>query len=190
MEYVATIVVAALVFGLCYLVDKGFTRFFRGQVQHQSGLSIRLNKKYGAFGLILAVLGIAALFAGIPDDLVLAIGGGVVIAVGVGLVIYYMTFGIFYDEDSFVYTSFGKRSVTYDYKDIQSQQLYNASGNIVVELHMKDGKTVDVQSAMKGADAFLDKAFAGWCSQRGIAAEECSFYDPANSCWFPSVEGK
>lgn len=181
----SVLLIGAVVFGICFLADKGFTKAFRGQVQHQSGLSVRPNKKYGAFGLILAVLGLGAVFTGLKDDKVLLFGGCFVIALGIALVIYYLSTGLFYDEESFIYTSFGKKSLTYRYRDIESQQLYNAQGNLMVELYMTDGKSVHVHGNMVGAFDFLDKAFYGWCVQRGIAAEDCPFHDPANSCWFP-----
>lgn len=186
-EILSVLLIAGAVFGVCFLADKGFQKLFRSQVQHKSGLSVRPNKKYGAFGLILFVVGLGALFSGIAEDVVLAVGGGVVILLGIGLVIYYMSTGLFYDEESFLYTSFGRKSVTYHYRDIQAQQLYNAQGNIVVELYMTDGRSVSVHANMNGAYDFLDKAFFGWCTQRGIAAEDCPFHDPANSCWFPKV---
>ena len=186
-KILSTLMVMAVVFGICYLADKGFTKLFRSQVQHRSGLSVRPNKKYGAFGLILAVVGIGAIFTGLKDDKVLVFGGIFVIALGIGLAVYYLSTGLFYDEESFIYLSFGKKSVTYHYRDIQSQQLYNAQGNLLVELYMTDGKSVHVHANMVGAYDFLDKAFSGWCAQRGIAAEDCPFHDPANSCWFPPV---
>mgnify|MGYP003303651866 CR=1 FL=1 len=34
MEYLAVIIVAAVVFGLCFLVDKAFVKLFRSQAQH------------------------------------------------------------------------------------------------------------------------------------------------------------
>jgi len=181
------LLIAAAMFGLCFLVDKGFQKLFRGQEQHKSGLSVRPNKKYGAFGLILVVVGLAALFNGIPEDLVLIIGGAIVIIMGICLTVYYMSTGLFYDDDSFIYTSFGKKSVIYHYRDIQAQQLYNAQGSLVVELYMTDGKSVSVHGNMVGAFEFLDKAFYAWCSQKGVEPESCEFHDPANSCWFPSV---
>ena len=188
MEYVAVIILAALVFGVCYLVDKGFTRIFRGQAQHMSGKAVRLNKKYGSVGLIIAVLGIAGIFAGLTQGWVLIAGGSVLVLMGVGLVVYYMTFGVFYDTDSFVLTTFGKKSATYSYRDIQTQQLYISYGNIVVELCLSDGRTFHVQLSMKGASAFLDHAFAGWLAQTGKRKEDCDFHDPDNSCWFPPAE--
>ena len=188
MQYLALIIVAALVFGVCYLFDKGFEKAFRSKPQHRSGLAVRPNKRYAAFGAILIALGFAAIFAS-AGNLVLLVGGILILLMAAGLIIHYTTFGIFYDEDSFLFTTFGKKSVEYRYGDIQAQQLYVVQGgNIIVELHMADGKAVSVQSAMPGVYAFLDTAFAGWCRQKGINSDDCGFYDPANSCWFPSVE--
>jgi hypothetical protein len=188
MEYIGVLVVAALVFGVCFLVDKGFTKLFRSQAQHRSGTAVRLNKKYGAFGLILAVLGIAAFITGISQSIVLLVGGLIVIAMGAALVVYYMTFGIFYDDESFVYTTFGKKSRTYHYSQIRSQQLYVVQGgNIIVELHMTDGSAVQVQLALQGAENFMNTAFLGWVRQKNIdIRENCDFHDPQKSCWFPA----
>ena len=190
MEYVAVIVIAAAVFGICFLVDKGFTKLFRSQAQHHSGLAVRLSKRYGSIGLILAVVGLAAIFTGLNsvEGLVLPIGGGVLIVMGIALVVYYMTFGVFYDGDGFIVTTFGKPSTTYTYKDIVAQQLYNNQGHILIELHLSDGKTVQLQSTMTGVYPFMDYAFEKWCAQTGNTKETCTFYDPQNSCWFPPVE--
>lgn len=188
MDFASFILVAALVFGLCFLVDKGFTKLFRGKVQHQSGLSVRLSKRYGSVGLIIAILGLAAVFTGFSDGWLLSVGGCLLILMGVCLVVYYMTFGIFYDEDSFILTTFGKRSNTYRYRDIKAQQLYISYGTTVIELHMTDGRTVQLQSQMKGVYPFLDKAFEMWLQQTGRHREDCTFHDPDNSCWFPPVE--
>lgn len=185
MEWIAVVIVGALIFGLCFLFDKGFTKVFRGKVQHTSGLSVRLNKRLGSAGLIVFVLGLAAAFSG---GWLMISAGALLMVVGIGLVVYYMTFGVFYDEDSFVYTSFGKRSYTYRYGDICAQRLYNTSGNIVIELHMSDGRDVQLQAGMIGVYPFLDKAFAAWLEQTGRTRESCDFYDPENSCWFPPVE--
>lgn len=189
MEILLVLLVAALVFGLCFLIDKGFQKLFRSQAEHMSGKAVRLNKRYGAFGLIIAVLGVAAIFSGLGDSWFLVAGGGLLILVGIGLVVYYMTYGIFYDTDSFIFTSFGKRSVKYYYKDIQNQQLYNNQGHLLIELYMADGKAVQLQSGMEGCFDFMDHAFAAWLRQTGRKEEDCPFHDPANSCWFPPVEG-
>jgi hypothetical protein len=189
MEFIPMIVIAALTFGVCFLVDRGFRKIFRGKVQHISGLSVRLNKRYATIGIILTVLGISAIFVGLGGTLILLVGGPIVVLMGVGLIVYYMTFGVFYDSDGFVLTTFGKRSTTYRYNQIAGQLLYNASGNVLFELHMKDGRSVNLQATMPGAYAFLDYAFEKWCYQTGKKSEDCDFHDPDNSLWFPLMEG-
>lgn len=188
MEWIGVLLVAALVFGVCFLIDKGFTKLFRSQAQHLSGLSVRLSKKYAAAGLILFVLGVSAIFAGVRSSVILAVGGGILVLAGICLVVYYMTFGVFYDEEGFLLTTFGKKTTGYRFRDIRCQQLYNASGQTVIELYLTDGRTVLLQASMTGVYPFLDKAFEGWCRQRGIRAESCAFHDPGNSLWFPPME--
>ena len=188
MTLFAVLFIAALVFGVCFLFDKGFEKLFRNKAQHHSGLSVRINKRYAAFGAIMFTLGMAAIFTGMGNNLLLTAGGGLILLVGIGLFVYYVTFGIFYDADSFVLTTFGRRSVTYSYQQIKSQQLYIASGNTIIELHLTDGRNLSLQAGMIGVYPFLDVAFAGWLRQTGRKQEDCPFYDPANSCWFPPME--
>ncbi len=186
---VVLVIVSTLL--LCWLVDKGFEKIFRNKPQHVSGKSVRLNKYYGVGGLLLTVLGISSFFTGITNDTSLLIFGGILlIIVGIALIVYYMTFGVFYDNDSFVLTTFGKKSTTYRYADIQGQQLYrNQGGSVLIELYLRGGRSVQLQSTMKDVYDFMDAAFAGWCYQRGVKKEDCAFYDPDNSCWFPTMEG-
>ena len=61
MEFAGVLLIAAVTFGVCWLFDKGYTNAFRNKIQHRSGLAVRINKRYAAFGLILAVLGILAI---------------------------------------------------------------------------------------------------------------------------------
>ena len=183
------ILVAVVTFGICYLFDKGFQKYFRNKKQHRSGLAVRLNKMYSIAGVLLSVLGVIAMVNGAVENNILLYGGLMVLLVGVSLCIYHLSFGIFYDEDSFVYTAFGKKDITYRYRDILTQKLYVITGgSIVVELHMADGKAVSVQSNMNGAYPFLDAAFNGWCRQKGVEPESCQFHDPANHLWFPSED--
>lgn len=183
------ILVAVVTFGICYLFDKSFQKYFRNKKQHRSGLAVRLNKMYSIAGVLLCVLGVIAVVNGAVENNILLYGGLLVLLVGVSLCIYHLSFGIFYDEDSFVYTAFGKKDITYRYRDILTQKLYVITGgSIVVELHMTDGKAVSVQSNMNGAYPFLDAAFNGWCRQKGVEPESCQFHDPANHLWFPSED--
>lgn len=189
MSMITMLLIGTLTFGLCFLLDKGYTRIFRNRAQHRSGLAVRVNKRYASFGLVLCVLGIAGIFSGLAGNTVLLVGGIIVLLMAAGLIAYYMTFGVFYDEDSFILTTFGKKSITYRFRDIRGQQLYLIQGgSTVVELHLSDGNAVSIHSGMEGAYPFLDHAYSAWCRQTGRKPENCPFHDPANHLWFPPIE--
>lgn len=189
MSPILTVLVIALTFGICYILDKGYTKVFRSKDQHKTGLQVRVNKRYATFGLILCILGILAVFTGIGGETVLLVGGIAVLCIGCALIVYYLSFGIFYDADSFIMTAFPKGSRTYRFADIRHQKLYLIQGgSTVVELHMADGSAVSIQSAMDGAYSFLDHAFHAWCRQTGRDPEGCTFHDPGNHLWFPGEE--
>ena len=108
------------------------------------------------------------------------------LVVGSCLVVYYMTFGIFYDDTGFVLTTFGRKSKVYQYADITSQALYRAYNNLVIELYMVDGRSVQLQAGMEGVYPFLDHAAEIW--KKDLNSDQCGYYDPANSKWFPNRE--
>ena len=189
MTFFLILLIAAAVFGLCFAVDKAFAKLFRSKAQHRSGMAVRANKRYGLFGVILSVLGIMAVCVGISDGPVLLWGGIVVLLMGAALAVYYLSFGVFYDGETFLLSRFGKKEVTYRFSDIKGQKLYLVQGgNVVIELHMADGNTVSLQSTMDGVYPFLDTAFAAWCLQTGRDPQSCDFHDPSQSLWFPPVE--
>ena len=189
MELIAILLVAAVVFGICNLVDKAFTKAFRSKAQHRSGKAVRVSKRFGVFGVILTVLGIMAICVGVTDGPLLLWGGVTGLIVGICLAVYYLSFGIFYDGETFLQSRFGKKDVVYYFKDIKGQKLYVIQGgSTLVELHMTDGHTVSLQSTMDGVYPFLDTAFAAWCLQTGRDPQSCDFHDPSQSLWFPTVE--
>lgn len=189
MDFLIILLVVGATFGLCFLADKLFTKTFRGQKQHRSGKSVRLNAKYGSIGAIFMALGVAALLTGLRTGGVLLWGGPVVGLLGVGLVVYYLTFGIYYDEDGFLTASFGKKSVLHRYGEIVSQQVYITGANVVVELFFREGGSVSVHGNMVGMYDFLDYAFTQWCKETHRDPEDCDFHHPENHCWFPAQEG-
>ena len=188
-QFLPIAIVAALIFGICYLVDKAFTKLFRSKAQHRSGKAVRLSKRYGIFGVMLCVLGVLAMSVGSSAEPVLFWGGVIVLLMGISLAVYYLSFGIFYNEDTFLQSRFGRKDVAYTYEQILSQKLYLVQGgNIIVELHLADGNAVSLQSSMDGIYPFLDFAFAAWCRQTGRDPESCPFHDPSQSLWFPAAE--
>lgn len=189
MTFFLILLIAAAVFGLCFAVDKAFAKLFRSKAQHRSGMAVRANKRYGLFGVILSVLGVMAICVGISDGSVLLWGGIIVLLMGICLAVYYLSFGVFYDGETFLLSRFGKKDITYRFDQIQGQKLYLVQGgNVIIELHMTDGNTVSLQSTMDGVYPFLDTAFAAWCMQTGRDPQSCDFHDPSRSLWFPTVE--
>lgn len=187
MEYIAVAIIAIIVFGLCFLVDKGFARIFRNQQQHRSGKAVRLHKRYGSIGLIVAILGVASLLAAPAQGAILWIAGAILVLGGAALVAWYISFGVFYDGDAFVVANLFKKARRYTYDQIVAQQLYTSYGNVIIELHLADGKAVQLQSTMDGTNAFMDFAFHRWLDVTGKFKSDCDFYNPEQSCWFPPV---
>ena len=189
MQIFLTLLIVAAVFGACYLVDRAFTKAFRSKAQHRSGLAVRAAKRYGLFGLVLTILGILAICLGAGKSPLLLFGGIFVLIMGLAMAVYYLTFGIFYDGETFLISRLGKKDRVYRYDQIRGQKLYLLNGgNIMVELYLDDDTTVSVQSTMDGIFPFLDTAFAGWCMETGRDPQSCDFYDPSQSHWFPTME--
>ena len=186
---IAYLILAAAVFGLCFALDKGFAKLFRSQKEHKSGLAVKHNKRAAMFGLVLAVLGIAGTLTGIGGSLGLLILSVIVLLMAAFLIVYYLSFGIYYDAEGFLVSSLGKKSIARRYGDIREQKLYVVQGgSVIVELHLEDGSAVSVQNTMDGAYPFLDYAFARWCEQKGMEPDSCAFHDPSQFRWFPEEE--
>ena len=186
MQAIVILIIAALVFLICRVVDKLFSKLFRSKAQHRSGMAIRASKRYGIFGVMFSVLGILGIITGCTGESVLTWAGLVVLLMGIALAVHYLSFGIFYDGESFLLCRFGRKSQEHRYDEIVSQKLYVLTGGTtVIELTLKDGSTVSVQSTMDGVYPFMDTAFAGWCMETGRKIEDCDFYDPSKSWWFP-----
>ncbi len=189
MTWAIYVTVIAATFGVMFLLDMGFQKFFRKEHQYHTGLAIHLNKRYLVAGILITALGVA-MFGQLANGFrwILVLAAVILEIMGIGLLIYYNTFGVFYDEDTFIYRSFGHRPETYRYEDIKSQQLFTTSGGIMVELDLSDGRTMSLHQNMDGMYAFLDKASLARFRQLGIENSTCKWFDKSNSCWFPPRE--
>ncbi len=176
-------------FAVCFAVDKLFTALFRSRRHHRSGRAVRLNKGYAIFGVILMVVGVLALVVGLTQSWPLAVGGVLLICFGLGLTVYYLSFGIYYEADSFLVSSFGRQTQTREYRTIRGQKLYVIQGgSMVVELHFADGTALQLQSTMEGMVEFLNYAYDRWLAQTGRTGAGCDFHDPEKFSWFPNVD--
>ena len=188
MQLIPLLLIAAVIFGICYLIDRIFSKLFRSKAQHRSGMAVRVSKTYGLIGTLLIILGILAIITPSTGYLLL-VGGIIVLLMGTGLAGHYLTKGIFYDGESFLVSGLMKKGRTYTYREIKEQRLYLIQGgSIVIDLIMEDGSSVSLQSTMSGVYPFLDTAFAGWCLQTGKNPQSCDFHDPSKHWWFPHEE--
>lgn len=186
MQFLFSILFIGLIFGICFLVDKLFARCFRSRPQHVSGKSVRLNKRYFTFGILAFFFGAVLIVQGSregPDWMVIVIG---ILAALLGLVLTlsYTFFGVFYDQDSFILSRLGRKSVSYRFSQIASQQLLESRAGLSVELFLQDGREISLQANMQGVYPFLDCAAAAWQKARGYS-QPPAWFDPDNSCWFP-----
>ena len=110
MNPIFVLIIAALVFAVCFLVDRAFTKLFRSKAQHRSGKAVRASKRYGLFGVVLFMLGIVAISYGTSQGALLLGGGILVLLVGIAMAVYYLSFGIFYDNETFLVSSFGRKA--------------------------------------------------------------------------------
>ncbi len=187
MQYIGLLILAALTFAACWLLDRLFRLLFRSRAEQRSGRAVRPSRRFAALGLLLAVLGLACAMG--SERAYLIVAGVIVILVGVALAAYYVSYGIYYDESHFLVCRPGKRATQYSYGSICTQQLFLTGGSILVGLHLASGITEQVPLGEDGAADFLNFAFARWCAARGLSPEDCAFHDTANSCWFPPLEG-
>ena len=183
------LILAALVFGVCYAADKGFARLFRSKQQHKSGLAVKPGKRTATLGLFLMLLGVAGILGGVSNGTAMVIMSLAMLLLGAGLTVYYLSYGIYYDEETFLVSAFGKKDRVYHYPDIQEQQRFVVQGgSFLLELHMTDGTSVNIQTTMDGAYPFLDYAFARWCEKKQLQPADCAFHDPSQHRWFPDTE--
>lgn len=185
MEWIGMLVFGALIFGVCFLVDKGFSKVFRGKTQHKTGKRVRLNRRYAIAGIMLTFLSISFLVSGAYGEALLLAASLTLLLLGAGLLVYYLSFGIYYDDDSFLVSGFAKRNRIYHYDAIRFQQRYRITGgNLLLELHMADGTSVQIYTQMDGSTAFLEHAHHCWCVQK----QRNFCHDPENFVYFPSEE--
>ncbi len=186
---IQVLVVMAATFGVMFLLDKGFTKAFRSRRQHQSGRAVKLHKGYGVGSLLLLLLGALTLIQVSREfQWLLLVGGILMLALGAALGVYYLSFGVYYDDSTFLVSAFGRKSQAYRYADIHSQLLYRTAGSLMVELWLADGSHVGLQGAMEGVYPFLDMASRTRLTQLGLKPEDCPWLDPDQSLWFPTRE--
>ncbi len=181
MFYAFLALFCALVFGLCFLVDRLISRS-RGL---QTGArTVRQPRRAVVIGVILLIMGIsAALFVPGP----LGVGGGIVAALlGAVLLMSFFSFSITYDDEGFTCRTL-RSSKRYQYNQIRGEQALATRGGITVMLFVGDDG-VELSEAMQGVREFLSHAYCARCRQKGVDPETCPPPAPEALVWFEAPE--
>ena len=179
------LIVAAVVFGLCFLLDRLFQKLFPKSDLQKSKKTVRMPRRCVVFGILLLTVSFAVLlFFG--SDTLLLIGSIVGMLLGALLLGYYFSFSICYNDEAFLYRDLRHRKTQYTYAQILGQRSLMTRSGINVTLLVADD-SVMLTSAMEGASAFLQHAFFRWCGEKGIDPDSVE-NNPRMLTFFPDPD--
>ena len=190
-KYIFVLIVCAVVFLICFLIDSLFKVIFPKSKLEKSKQVVRPPRKSAVAGVILTFAGVAVLIknlAGTPDTLFL-IGSIVAIIFGVILLCTYFSVVIYFDDEGFLYKAWGHGRKEFRYSQIRGQRSLLTRGGVNTILFVGD-EEINLYSAMQNLNAFLSKAFFKWCAVKGIDPDTIEnnprmatyFPDPDNAC--------
>lgn len=167
MQYVIIALFMALVFALCFGVDRLCKKLFPKDERK----SVRLPRRSVIFGILLTFLGFSApLMLWSQLAWYLRISCLVVLLMGIFLLVQYFSFSIRYGEEGFTCRTLGKKPVCSSYADILGQKSLLARSGVNSTLYTKHGE-VPIYSAQTGVQDFLKTAFSVWCEKNGIVPD-------------------
>ena len=168
MKYVLYLGLIAVIFGCFALLDFLLKKLLRRTEAEANGQAVRLPRYSFILGLIMSLLGlIALLFVPMKGQWLLLAGCCLVLVIGLYLLVSFFRFGIFYNDEGFVYRTLTQKARSYRYEDITGQRSFLAKSGLNTSLYAK-GDEIQLYSAMQGLDSFLNKAFFSWCRSKGI----------------------
>ena len=183
MQYVAYLLLIAVIFGLVALVDFLLKIIFPRRTEK----AVRLPRYSFILGLIMTLLAvIVLLFTPIQEETLLLVGGIVAILMGGLLLFNFFRTALFYSEENFEFRSLTGSIGPFRYEDITGQRSFLSRGGIQVILYA-NGKEIQLYQAMQGLDSFLNTAFFAWCKAKGIDPDTVD-YDPRTLRYFPEPE--
>lgn len=167
MQYILYILLIAVVFGLIALGDKLLQLIFPKNTTEKQGKAVRMPRYSLILGVLMSVFAtVLLLFLLDRSELFLQIGACFVLLMGLYLLVSYFRFGIFYDEEQFIYRTLTRKARAYRYSDIEGQRSFLAKSGLNTTLYAS-GDEIQLYGAMQGLSDFLNKAFFRWCAQTG-----------------------
>ena len=159
-KYVFVLIVCAVVFLVCFLIDSLLKLLFPKSRLEKSKQVVRPPRRSAVIGVILTFAGAAMLVKLLPEkgDLLFILGSIVAVIFGVILLCTYFSFVIYYDDEGFLYKAWGHGKQEFRYSQIRGQRSLLTRGGVNTILFV--GKEeINLYSAMQNLNAFLSKAF-------------------------------
>ena len=177
MKYVLLLLFCALVFLVCFLVDKFLQKLFPKHELEKSKSVVRPPQKSATFGVLLLVIPLMALLFWMPEggDTLLTICCVGAMIMGAFLLYTYFSVAIYYGENSFLYKTLRGGKKEYRYADIRGQRSLMTRGGINTILFVQN------------LNPFLKTAFFRWCEAKHIDPDSVE-NNPRMFTWFPDPD--
>lgn len=190
MKYLFLLIICAVVFLLCFLIDLLLKKLFPKEAIEKGKQVVRLPRRGAIFGVILVFTALVVFVRILPQkmDTLLLIGGIAALLLGAVLLVNYCSFAIYYDEETFLYKDFRHKKTLYHYSQIRGQRSMLTRSGVNTLLFVGE-ESLQLYSAMQGLDSFLNKAFFRWCAVKGIDPDSVE-NNPAMLTYFPDPEGE
>lgn len=180
------LIVAAAVFGLCFLVDRLLQKLFPRSELQKSKSTVRMPRRCIVIGVMLLFVSFAVLLFFAAGDALLLIGSIVGMLMGALLIVYYFSFCIYYDDEAFLYRDLRHGKTRYTYGQIRGQRSLMTRSGVNATLFVA-GDSVMLTSVMQGVSAFLQHAFFRWCAEKGVDPDSIE-NDPRMLTFFPDPD--
>ena len=190
MRLILVVAICAFVFLICFLIDTLFKLIFPKSKLEKSKQAVRPPRRSAVIGVILTFAGAAMLVKLLPEktDVLFLIGSIVAIIFGVILLCTYFSVVIYYDDEGFLYKSWGHGKKEFRYSQIKGQRSLLTRGGVNTILFVGD-EEINLYSAMQNLNAFLSKAFFKWCAARGIDPDSVE-NNPRMATYFPDPDSE
>ena len=177
---------AGLIFGACFLVDRGVAAL-KGRVG-QSGV-VRMPLRYPVLaGALILGAAVLAFTAWQRKSLLYGLAAGVFAAVALYALYAYCTTGIRYGETGFTFRR-GRLRRTFQFVDISGQRVAITRRGCCLVLCLGEAEVV-LYSNMQGFSPFLEAAYLAWCQAKQLDPQAQDFHNPADYRWFPDQPEK
>ena len=186
--YILMLIVCALVFLVCFLIDTLLKVIFPKSKLEKSRQAVRPPRRSAVIGVILAFLGLAVVVRIAPQehDTLLLIGAIGAMVIGTVLLCTYFSVVIYYDDEGFLYKAWGHGKQEFRYSQIRGQRSLLTRGGVNTILFVGDAE-INLYGAMQNLNAFLSKAFFKWCQVKGIDPDSIE-NNPRMATYFPDPD--